>query len=66
METKLTKEQVIGILILRKNKKMTNRQIAEHYGVHYQTISYWLTRLKKEGYKIPKAVYKGGRPKLKI
>ena len=66
MQNRLTPEQIVGILVLRKKKKMTNPEIAEHYGVHLQTISYWIKRLEKEGYKIPKANYKGGRPKTKI
>lgn len=43
---KLTQEQRLGIIPRINEKKMTQVEIAKEYGVHVQTIRYWVRRIR--------------------
>lgn len=47
----LSKEQIMQI---PKLSAMTNRAIAEKFGVHERTIDYWIKRLRRAGHKVEK------------
>jgi transposase len=64
MRKSLTAEQVLKIPEYR-NKGHTDQEIANMLGISRKTVTYWVKRLRDEGYEI-KRFGRGGRPKLKL
>ena len=50
--SKLKVEQIKEIPSLAANG-LNNLEIARHFGVHRQTIVYWISRLRHDGFHIP-------------
>ena len=61
---KLNKEQILSIKD-RRNQGETDQNIAENLNVSRTTISYWVKRLRNEGYDI-KRFPRGGRKAMKL
>lgn len=59
----MTKSQIHQIPVLLRQGK-TVQQIATLYQTHINSIYYWIKRLRRAGYTIPKS--KGGRPRIKL
>lgn len=57
----LTKEEVLQIPELLE-KRLTYKDIGEHFGVHENTIKGWVLKLRKSGYKV--ITYKGKKALL--
>lgn len=60
----MTEKQVKQIVEMRKGGK-TNPEIAAAFGVSLRTVEYWVARLKKAGYELPR-VNRGGRKPMQL
>lgn len=62
---KLSPEQIAEIPHMRNELKMTDKEIADSFSCARNTVTYWVKRLREEGYEI-KRYGRGGRPKTDI
>ena len=61
---KMTRAMVLAIPDM-KEKGMSHQEIADHYGVAFRTIQYWVRRLRAEGFDI-KNKKPVGRPAMRL